>query len=349
MGIPRIEPKIETVAVAEIDLSGDGWDEYLTRYRLEPGDLGESVAARGVIEPVTLIRHGERFRVICGFRRTAAAVRAKVGRIPAAVYGERALSPREAFELVLASNAPGLNYTDADRAVALGKAGETFGFGEEELIEAVAPQLGLPPSHKVVRLYLEIAGMPTAVLDALSEGAVSRQHCEALVLLPGGGRSWFFENVLAPLRLSAGDTRFVSEAAIDLAGRGKVSPREVFEPILAESTVAGDPGKSKSALKATLARRLSPVITEMEDEFAALASELGGAGTAVGHSPGFEADEVRIALTARRIEEIRALKDALEKGLETGVFERMLSIARREGERLLESCTGEKKGEEAAD
>jgi ParB-like chromosome segregation protein Spo0J len=341
MGNPQMEPKIETVAVTEIDVSDGGWDEYLTRRRLEPGGLGESVATHGVIEPVTLLRHGERFRVICGFRRAEAARRAKVERIPAVVHGEGAIGPRDAFLMAIASNAPGLSYTDADRAVALAKAGETFGFGEDELIDTVAPQLGLPPSHKVVRLYLEIARMPTAVLDALSQGEVSRQHCEALALLPGDERQWFFENVLRPLRLSAGDARFVNEAAIDLAGRGNVSPREAFEPVLAESTVAESPGKSKSALKENLARRLSPIITEMEDEFAALAAELGGAGAAVGHSPGFEADEIRIVLTARRIEEIQAFKDALEKGLETGVFERMLSIARRKGERLLESRNGD--------
>ncbi len=349
MGSPRTEPKTETAAVADIDLSGDGWDECLARHRLDPGDLDKSVAAHGVIEPVTVIRQGARLRLVCGFRRAAAAARAKVERIPARVYGEGGLSPRGAFELALTSNAPGLTYTDADRAYALMKAGEKFGFGEDELIDVVAPQLGLPPSHKIVRQYLEIARMPTAALDALSAGAVSRQHCEALTLLAGNEREWFFENVLRPLRLSAGDTRFVAEAAIDLAGRGNVSPREVLEPILAVSTVATDAAKTKAALKAALARWLSPLITEMEDEFAVLAGGLGTGGAAVGHAPGFEADEVRIFLTARRIEEIRALKDALEKGLEAGVFERMLSIARRKGEKILESCTGDGKREKNSD
>ncbi len=325
---------MEAVPVERIDFARDGWDLYLLRYRVESAAIVQSVAERGVIEPVTLERRGGLLRVIAGFRRVAAAKAAKIERIAAVVYDEGEIAPNEAFRMALASNAPGLSYSDADRALALRRASERFGFSEDALIDEVAPQLGLAPSHKVVRTYMEIALMPRAIGDALADGVISRQHCEALALLPAAERRWFFETVAAPLRLSAGDTRLIAEAAIDLAGRSGVSVRMALEPSLARSGAPEIPGKAKAALKDDLVRRLRPIMTEMEAEFAALSDELPKTAASFDHTPNFEADEVRLHLAASSVKEIRALAEALETGLEKRVFERMLSIARRKAESI---------------
>lgn len=107
----------------------------------------------------------------------------------------------------------------------------------------------------------------------------------------------------------------------------------------------GNAATERKKLKDALSRRLLPVLSQMEDEFAGLAGRLGAMGAAtVDHSPGFEADEVRIALRAKSVEEIRSLKVALERGLKSGVFEEMLSIARRKGNELLRNI---RKGSDA--
>ncbi len=367
---------VKTVSVSSICLAGDGWDAYLLRYRLDAGFLVESVGANGVIQAVVLEEWDGGYRVISGFLRVAAARTAGVGEVPAVVYGEGELLPREGLRLALAANSPGVTLSAADRAVALSKASDDFGFTPDELADEVAAPLGLAASHKVVRQYLEIARLPESVLEALGAERISREHAAAILLVPASDREWFFSEIVEPLRLSAGDTRFAATAGIDLAGREGRGVREVLEeviagleaghggarPAVAHNSVlphryagaesgqgrpwrTGNAATERKKLKDALSRRLLPVLSQMEDEFAGLAGRLGALGAAtVDHSPGFEADEVRIALRAKSVEEIRSLKVALERGLESGVFEEMLSIARRKGDELLRNI---RKGSDA--
>lgn len=308
---------------------------YLGRYCVDGGGLGGSVGARGVVVPVVVEEWGGGYRVISGFRRVAAAVAGGIGEVRAVVYSRGALSGREAFGLSLASNAPGGTLNDADRAAALWKASRDFGFSEDELIEEVAGLVGLPASHRVVRQYLDIARLPEGVLDALGGGEISREHALAVCRVAQDERAWFFEEVVQGFRLSAGDARIVAGAGIDLAGREGRGFREVVGEVVAGAR-AGAAGEGRRALKEALMRRVSPVICEMEDEFEALAAGLeAGDSVRVEHSGNFEADEVRITLVARKTGEIEAFRAMLERGLGEGIFEKMLSLARRKGEEIL--------------
>jgi len=259
---------------------------------------------------------------------------------PPVVYAEGALSPKDAFRLALASNAPGTTLNDADKATAVAKARDS-GFSDEKIESEVAPALGLARSFKVVRRYLEIAAMPGGVLDALAEGAISRQHAEALLVLGADERAWFFEKVLTPLRLSAGDTRFAVAAAIDLASREGATPKGALESILAETDLCVAPAAARADFKARLARRLWPVIMSMEDEFAALLDKLGPAPVKIDHAPGFEADELTLCARIKSAADADALRRLINRGIDEGLFEAMLSLARRRTESIRESFDGE--------
>ena len=149
-------------------------------------------------------------------------------------------------------------------------------------------------------------------------------------------------NVMAALRLSAGDARLAAAGAIDLAGRSGATPREALEEILADiKTAAPDAGTPravkagvKAAFKDALARRLSPMLTKMTDEFERLANDIGGGQGVFEHSPNFERDEVIVLLTARSVGDLEAVKEVLDRGLTEGAFERMLNLAARQRERI---------------
>jgi ParB-like chromosome segregation protein Spo0J len=328
--------RFETVRPGDFALrTGDG-ALFSMRFACEPGEeLRRSVAEHGIIEPVVAEKFGGGLRIIAGFMRIEAARAGGVKRIPAVVYPEDALTPRRAFALALAANSPGHSLGDADRAVTLRKARDDFGFDRNELIDVVAPAVGLPPSHKVVEQFLDIAALPGDVLGRLVNAAISKEHCLAATLLPAGERAWFFAEVVEPLRLSAGDARLVAVGAIDLACRAKTTTRNEVERLLAETPTEGPPKERRAAFKAALARRLAPVMTEMEDEFAALLGKLGApSGISVTHGMNFETDEVRIGLAAKDIAAFTALGDMLQRGIDAGVFEEMLSIAARKSAEL---------------
>jgi ParB/RepB/Spo0J family partition protein len=318
------------IAVKSARLDGDGWDTYLTRYRVDGAALVESVRRSGVVEPVTVEEHGNGFRVISGFRRITAAGEAGVETVPAVVYTQDALEPREAYLAGLSANAPGVTLNDADRAAALLKARERFGFDEDGLISIIAPLVGLPASHKVVREYLAIAGLPDAVLGALARGEKSREHASALLQIAEADREWFFRDFVERMHLSASETRLVAAGALDLAARERKTLREVLVGLTAENETAGGAAQAKAALKGRIAERLAPILAEMESEFAGLASALDlPPGAAVEHSESFEGNAITLRAKAADAPTIARLAKALEKGVTDGTFEKMLSIARR--------------------
>jgi len=324
------KPRMETVHVSAIVSAGEGWDDCLTRHGVDGSALLESVRRSGVVEPVTVEEHGDGFRVIFGFRRVAAARAAGVESVAAVVYAQGALGSRDAYLMALSANAPGVTLSDADRAAALLKARERFHFDEDALISIIAPLIGLPASHKVVREYLAIAQLPGAVLDALARGGKSREHASALLQIPEADREWFFREFVEALRLSASETRLVAAGALDLAAREKATLRETMAELMPPDEIAGVGSQAKAALKEALARRLAPMIAEMEDEFAGLVAQLGlPAGAAVEHSENFEGDAITLRAKAADAETIARLAKALEEGITGGTFEKMLTIVRR--------------------
>lgn len=335
MTLPSDRMTLALIPVEKVLWHTAGWDEYSCRWRVDAGNLLDAVRRLGVIDAVTVEDLCEGYRLISGFRRIAAAREVGIIELPAAVYASGALSAKEAFLAALAANAGGATLSDADRAVALARGRDLARMNEEELVGVAAPLLGLASSHKVVREYLEIASLPACILDALQEGRISRQHAEAVLLVAADDREWFFKKAVLPLRLSASDTRLVASAALDLAAREKRPFAELLSQALAASAekVGESPQEAKAALKEALSRRLSPLVTGMQDEFDALASALRlPAGAKVAHSPGFESDEIEIAAKVPDEAALRALKNAIERGLESGAFERMFSIARRKAD-----------------
>jgi len=332
--------RMEMVALKKIRSEGEGWDAYLLRSRVDATKLAKSVKANGIVEPVTLEEWGSGYRIICGFLRVAAARAAEADQVPAVVYAKSALSPREGYMTALSSNAPGSSLTDADRIMALSKGKNVFGFTEDELVTLVTPLVGLPQSHKVIREYVKLAALPKGLMGILAEGAISRQHAEAILLVESEDQEWFYRNVIDLLALSASETRSFAAGGLDLASRGELSFREVMLEVIGAAFAGEEPPDSPAALqtarllaRTALARKLMPTIAEMEDEFVQLVKSIDlQAGAKVEHAVNFESDEITIEATVKSEDALRSLKSALERGLAAGTFARMLSIASRKAE-----------------
>jgi len=330
------------VAVGRIRFEDNGWDDYLVRFRVGDRKLIASVRQSGVVEPIVVEEWKGGYRVISGFARAAAAREAGIAELAALIYGEGALSAKEAYLIAVAANAPGSTLSDADRAIAIVRGAETAGLGEERLAREVLPLLGLPASWKVVREFLAIGRLPRVILAALTEGEISREHAEALLLLQADEKEWFFAEGVKALRLSAGDTRVVVEAALDIAAREGRTAREVFSEALGiagkeapagNADEAGAVRRKKARVKEILFRRMRPVLAEMEDAFREIVREISlPAGAEIRHSENFETDEIEIAVKAKDAEVFEKLKSAIERGMATGAFERMMSIAHRKAE-----------------
>jgi ParB/RepB/Spo0J family partition protein len=340
MNLRYKDARLAVIATSELSRD-EGWDASCLRYRVAPEGLVGSVRQSGVIEPLIVEEWRDGYRIISGFVRAAAARTAGLPAVPAVVFGKDRLSAADALFTALSSNAPGTTLTDVDRAFALAKARAVLGLSDVELARQVAPLLGLPASFKVVRQYIELTSLPRAVLDAVAAGTLSRQHGEAILVVPADAREAFLARAVLGLGLSASETRAFAEGIMDLSVRHKRAFGDMLGEVLAAIVEDGKPlpaAKAKTVARDKLSRMLLPSITAMKDEFNALVAELGLApGVSVTHSLSFEADEIRISTVIARAEDVSKLADALKDGLARGVFDRLLTISPRMTARLLDA------------
>jgi ParB family chromosome partitioning protein len=184
LGESRREEPLATMAAEGAPLSGLA---SLPVSRIEPhpeqprrrfdeaalDELAQSIAARGVIQPVIVTPHGEgRYRLVAGERRWRAAQKAQLHEIPALI---RDLSDREVMALALIENLQreDLNPIEEARAYHLLA-------NREHLTQAeIATMVDKSRSH--IANLQRLLVLPQDVLDLVEENRLSMGHARALI------------------------------------------------------------------------------------------------------------------------------------------------------------------------
>jgi len=121
------------------------------------GDLSElisSISEKGILEPLVVRQHGERFQIIAGERRYQAAVQVGLTEVPAVI---REVDDTEVIELALIENLQRKDLTPFEEAEALHGLAERCGYTHEDL----ARRLG--KSRTAVTESLALNAMPEEV------------------------------------------------------------------------------------------------------------------------------------------------------------------------------------------
>lgn len=136
-------------------------------------ELAESIAARGVIQPV-IVRPlaGGRYQLVAGERRWRAAQRARLHEIPALV---RELDEREVMALALIENIQREDLNPVEEARAYQRLAE-----HEEMTQADIAKL-VDKSRSHVANLQRLLALPGEVLDMVEEGGLSMGHARALI------------------------------------------------------------------------------------------------------------------------------------------------------------------------
>ncbi len=137
------------------------------------GELAESIAARGVIQPVIVRPIGEgRFQLVAGERRWRAAQRVQLHEIPALV---RELSDRDVMALALIENLQREDLNPVEEARAYHRLAEQEGLTQAEIARFV------DKSRSHVANFQRLLQLPETVLDLVEEGRLSMGHARALI------------------------------------------------------------------------------------------------------------------------------------------------------------------------
>jgi ParB family chromosome partitioning protein len=143
---------------------------HFNEERLE--ELAQSIRSNGIIQPLLVRRHGERFQLVAGERRWRAAQRAGLQRVPAVV---RQIPEDKMLELALIENIQRQELNAIEEAHAYKRLIETLGLTQE----AVAQRVGRDRSF--ITNYLRLLRLPEDVQALVEEEKITMGHARALL------------------------------------------------------------------------------------------------------------------------------------------------------------------------
>lgn len=157
-------------------------------------ELADSIAKRGIIQPIIVRPHGGGFQIIAGERRWRAAQRAQLHRIPAIV---RDFDEQETLEIALIENIQREDLNPIEEAEAYRKLIAEFHHSQEALGRIV----GKSRSH--VANLMRLLELPAPVQEQVMQGRLSMGHARALIGAPDCER---LANQVEQRKLSVRDT-----------------------------------------------------------------------------------------------------------------------------------------------
>ena len=170
-GAPRGD--VRQIPVASIEPHPDQPRRVFAEAAL--AELAESIASRGVIQPIIVRPHGHRFQIVAGERRWRAAQKARLHEIPAIV---RPFTDAETLEVALLENIQRQDLNAIEEAEAYKRLTDDYGHSQEEL----GRLLGKSRSH--VANLLRLLVLPEEVRDLLVAGRLEMGHARALITAP---------------------------------------------------------------------------------------------------------------------------------------------------------------------
>ena len=139
-------------------------------------ELAESIAARGVLQPILLRPEGDDFQIVAGERRWRAAQRAGLHAIPAIVRD--GIDEAATAELALIENVQREDLNALEEAEAYRQLINRFGHGQDEVGRLVHK------SRSHVTNLLRLLDLPEFVKQSLLHGDISMGHARAVAAAP---------------------------------------------------------------------------------------------------------------------------------------------------------------------
>ncbi|MEP9403009.1 ParB/RepB/Spo0J family partition protein [Sphingomonas sp. VNH70] len=203
-------------------------------------ELAESIAARGIIQPIVVRPHGKGYEIVAGERRWRAAQRARLHEVPVVV---RDLTDAETMEIALVENIQRRDLTAIEEAEGYRRLIDEFGHTQEALAHLVAK------SRSHVANLLRLLDLPRAIQEMVGDQRISMGHARALINVPEA------EAIAQRIVAKGLSVREVEKLARGAKGEAKPRERAVGQ----RDPLAGDDGTSDADLRA-LERQLGDVL-----------------------------------------------------------------------------------------
>lgn len=164
--------------IASISLDRIERNPYQPRAEFEPVALDElkrSIQEKGIIQPITVRRHGDGYQLISGERRVLAAREAGLRTIPA--YIIRVRSDEELLELALIENLQREHLNPIEIAISYKRLIDECRYTQEEISQKIGKD------RTTVTNFLRLLKLPDQIQTAVRKGLISSGHARALIAI----------------------------------------------------------------------------------------------------------------------------------------------------------------------
>jgi ParB family transcriptional regulator, chromosome partitioning protein len=172
---PEAEAPREPAAAAEVALSELEPNPFQPRLSIDPARLAElaaSIRASGVVQPILVRRHGERYQIVAGERRWRAAQAAGLASVPVSV---REVKDEQLLELALVENVQREELTPLEEAQAFQRLQSELGLSQDEIARRVGRD------RTTIANTLRLLKLPRELRELLTQGKLDAGHARALL------------------------------------------------------------------------------------------------------------------------------------------------------------------------
>ena len=135
-------------------------------------ELAESIAVHGVIQPIIVVKNGERYKIVAGERRWRAAKKAGLKEIPAVI---RNYSEFEIAQIALIENLQRENLNPIEEALGYQTLMDKFDMTQED----VSSKIG--KSRSAIANTLRLLSLDEPIREKLISGEISSGHARAIL------------------------------------------------------------------------------------------------------------------------------------------------------------------------
>ena len=143
-------------------------------------NLALSIAQYGIIQPITVRKVGDMYRIIAGERRWRAARMAGLSEIPVVIMDA---DEQKSAEMALVENIQRENLNPIEEAEAIEALMDEFGLTQDEASKRIGR------SRSSVANLLRLLDLPDSVREYVSSGALSAGHAKAILALENKDRT----------------------------------------------------------------------------------------------------------------------------------------------------------------
>ena len=319
---------IQKIPLEQIDLSDE---TFSVNFMPDLQRLRSSIEERGLIQPVLLREKGDRYQIVCGFRRISVYHELGNPEIEARVFKEKEMDDLGLFCVSLHENLTTRGFNTLEKTIALDKLVHYFQIDPIVLIKTFLPLFSLEPHEKILKTYLSLARMENEVKSYILEEEVSRSNIRILSHFNSEDRMALLP-LFSSLKLGENRLREMLTLLEEISQRDQIRVKDIIhrpeiQAILSQKEFT--PSQKTELVKKVLIDFRYPRMRQMEKGFEKKRRDLNlPPHLSLHHQPFFEGGGLRIEFQFETMEEFRSILSSLSVLPEKKEFQEMFEVGK---------------------